>query len=283
MSYYVIAEFPGVNLGWVRLGGPGLGNLLFVWARAYVRALETGGELVAPIWHQIKVGPLIRREPDLRTYVDVFPFRPARAVWCEFRCRLLGRRIDRFEDASLHRRRLSCEVVTMGEMKFHDLESYVSEIFRALRGSARPSVPSSGDWRPEIAVHVRLGDYAEPDPSKPGGLTSTRLPIDWYLKAIHFVRDHFFSSKPAPVTVFSDGTNEELASLLAIEGVRRAPRATALSDIIAISNARYFISSQSTFSLWGVFFGESTVIMPRGLDPNRYFSRSFLAGRLVAL
>ena len=67
--------FEKYDLGVVRLLGPGLGNLLFPWARAVVACDRDGLTLIDPTWPSIKVGPLLRGEADLRFYGSLF--RPA--------------------------------------------------------------------------------------------------------------------------------------------------------------------------------------------------------------
>lgn len=278
---YVIARFPGMNLGWLRVGGPGLGNLLFVWARALVRATQTDADLVPPVWHQIKVGPLLRRERDLRTYVDVFPIRSANAVWAEWvRCRLTGRCVDRLDRAGSPEAGVTYEIVNDGRPCFHDLEPYRAEIRSALERAALPRARPRDDARPVIAVHVRLGDYAVGSGAAPRCQVNTRLPIDWYVLAVQRARASL-GSRDAPAVVFSDGTDSELAALLAMKNVKRAPRLPSLTDILQMSGAEVLICSHSTFSLWAAFFASGTVMLHSGVPLNDYFTNEFLRNRCV--
>lgn len=278
---YVVARFPGVDLGLVRLGGPGLGNLLFFWARALVRSIQTGAHLLPPVWHQIKVGPWIRREADKRSYFDVFPARPISAVWTEWvRCRLFGNRVLDLDASKAPPTKTEYEIVADGRPTFHDLEPHRDAIKAALLEAARPSVIPRAQDRPVIAVHVRLGDFARPAAPEARVETNTSLPIDWYLRAIEAARRHL-GSATAPVTVFSDGTDAELAKLASVDMVERARRATALSDIMKMSSASALICSNSTFSLWAIFLGQSLFFVPERFVETKFFSRSFVGGRLT--
>lgn len=281
---YVIAGFPGVDLGWIRLGGPGLGNLLFIWARALVRARQTGAELVSPVWHQIKFGPWLRGEADKRSYVDVFPLRSFAAVWTDVvRCRLLGRKVDQFTSCPMQVGGVEYEIVTDGRPCFHDLEPYREAICAALIKTVRRSaIPKEGE-SPGIAVHVRLGDFARPTPHSATVETNTSLPIGWYVEAITYCRKWLANSDDI-VTVFSDGTDRELAPLLALPRVQRLKTPTnALRDMMLMSRADILIMSYSTFSLWSAFIGQPTVITPVDLHARGFFTQHFVRQHVFSL
>ena len=55
-----------------RLGGAGLGNLLFPWARSLVYAKNNHSICISPTWRALKLGPLFRNEKDKRFYSDLF-------------------------------------------------------------------------------------------------------------------------------------------------------------------------------------------------------------------
>ena len=69
---YWYPRFDGVDLLGLRVGGPGLGNLLLTWARCHVKASAFGEPVIRPTWPQLKIGPLLRREADVRWYGDLF-------------------------------------------------------------------------------------------------------------------------------------------------------------------------------------------------------------------
>src|SRR5262245_16094370 len=54
----------------------GLGNRLFPWARCVIYAHLHALPVIAPSWVQMKVGPLVRGEIDLRLYHNLFHVNP---------------------------------------------------------------------------------------------------------------------------------------------------------------------------------------------------------------
>jgi hypothetical protein len=60
----------------VSLPKTGLANRLFPWARCKLFSLHSGARMLAPRWFQLKVGPLLRGETDLRNYSGMFRAAP---------------------------------------------------------------------------------------------------------------------------------------------------------------------------------------------------------------
>ena len=57
-----------IDIGFVRGPGPGFGNLLFPIGRALQEANIKNEVFVRPTMLNLKLGPFIRREKDLRLY-----------------------------------------------------------------------------------------------------------------------------------------------------------------------------------------------------------------------
>jgi hypothetical protein len=114
-------------------------------------------------------------------------------------------------------------------------------------------------FSPDVAIHVRLGDFVYDDPSR----GNTRIDLGWYIGILNRLREHLGVNS---VALFSDGTDEELAPLLSIEGVTRVTFGSSIADIIGLSCARIFIASGSTFSMWASYLGQMpTIWFPRRL------------------
>ena len=69
---FVFPKFSQGDHFGIRLGGPGLGNLLFPFARAIIYSNKNNIPLINPTWPNIKVGPVLRNERDKRFYIDLF-------------------------------------------------------------------------------------------------------------------------------------------------------------------------------------------------------------------
>ena len=70
MYHYPLLSSP--DLGFIRSPGPGFGNLLFPITRALQAAKIKEEVFVRPTMLNLKIGPLIRREKDLRLYNKEF-------------------------------------------------------------------------------------------------------------------------------------------------------------------------------------------------------------------
>lgn len=241
-----------------RLGGPGLGNLLFPWARAKLFARQYGYQFVAPTWPQLKVGPLLRGELDSRGYFSVFKAGPEevsglRRLWIL----LVRKRVP--EKASV--RAVSGDVVVISRStdNFSGLLGHSvflrHELMAILVTNRVPKLMQSCGSIYSIAVHVRYGDFLAVDPqvcNDYGG--NRRLPIEWYVAAVSAVRAHF--GEGTPVNVFSDARDEELSVLTELPGVRRILGNNAVEDMLLIAGHRVLIASGSTFSMWASFLGQ---------------------------
>src|ERR1035441_7562623 len=77
---YACVRFSKWDFGAFRWLGPGLGNLLFPWARFVLATKERGLTPIAPTWPAIKIGTLLRKELDARFYFGLFQAGPGHVV-----------------------------------------------------------------------------------------------------------------------------------------------------------------------------------------------------------
>jgi hypothetical protein len=246
------------DFGLVRAPGPGFGNLLFPIARAVIGQAEVGGDLVLPTMRQIKLGTFLRGERDKRTYGDLFRHRSVPEL-------------HRWGLAHLHRHfgsshRSPDQLFVYEGMgrQFHDLGANASLVERFLIQRSRLPPPTA---RYNLAIHIRLGDFAPADTMAPG--QNTRLPLDWYRAAYEAARRRLGNGRIRGV-VFSDEDPVELIKQLALDGCTPEPVGNALTSILALARADILIASRSTFSLWGRFLGDVPTIWPQGFDLAKY-------------
>ena len=276
MVVYAYPRFSKYDLGFVRLLGPGLGNLLFPWARCVI-ACRSGNLIpVAPTWPQIKIGPLLRCETDKRTYVGLFNPRNGEVSGLK-KMRLLIS-ATRVPEAMLSRATwVTGRVPTLVE--FTGMDGLFGPLFgeheftlEQLRAMTKPAILASVEQiRPQIGIHVRLGDFTLPrnDEERRKGRWSTRLPIDWYIHALQAVRMAAGCSLEAKV--FSDGSEKELRPLLALQGVARVTAGSSIADLLAMSRSKILIASGSTFSMWASYFGRMPTIWHPGQLRQRLY------------
>ena len=245
--------------GYARLGRYGLTHGLLAWARCAVWCEQTGAQMIAPFWFKPRIGPYLRRERDKRNYFLLF--HAGGQISGLRRLALLaklpkfpvgqgapaangGSGIMLFENALADNEKKSfAQVVDHGPF-------LRSRLLAITRRHHIPPAPAE----PFIAIHVRLGDFAEPSGKNAVG-NNVRLPIDWYADRLLSLRAALAVAVPA--VVFSDGSEEELAPLLRLAAVTRAPKAESVTDLLALGAGACVIGSASGFSLWGAFLGSA--------------------------
>lgn len=262
-----------------RFLGPGLGNLLFPWARALVHANRHGYQLITPTWPQVKLGTLIRRESDARMYSDLFIGHPSALSG--------SKRIRKLLNAPRIPELRAADARDGDIIEFRGMEGMFSsflqeqELIRGhLLAMTRPThlCGISFDFRNSISLHVRLGDFAvaESKNDLSSGKTNTRIPLAWYIDMVEGIRR--VKGDIIPAYVFSDGTDQELAPLTALSNCRRIGFGSAIADMLALSNANILVASGSTFSMWASYLGQPTTIWYPGqkkqdlcTEPRREF------------
>jgi len=264
---YIYTDLGGKDLCLLRVGGPGLGNLLFPWARGIVAANKYNATPIWPTWPQLKVGPYLRRERDKRNYTDTFVVSDQYCQGLEkVKCVL-----------SLRQQGVSEDVLNNGT---YDESNIV--VFSGMDGFFRPIINDhkivkselekivlpkhfsykAHDFANTISAHVRLGDFAEYDKNASGVTSNMKMPLEWYIDVINQVR----SNQSTRVLIFSDGSDDELQPLLEMPGIERADFGSAIADLLALSHSNIMISSNSTFSMWASYLGRMPVIRPNKLN-----------------
>lgn len=246
------------DLLFCRLGGPGLGNLLFPWARAKILAYQHGYCFVPPAWPQLKLGPLLRSELDGRSYFSLFRVLPTDVRGLRrLTVLLLGKKIPEHHHWTA---KAGDVVVTSGMGRlFTDILPYSEylhgELIAMQELNRLPELVHRLGASRAVAVHVRFGDFmaVNQEMSKQGD-ANRRQPIEWYVAAIDAVRSTI--GEDVSVNVFSDADDEELAPLLRLPRVCRVQGNSAIEDILLIARHRVLIASGSTFSMWASFLGQ---------------------------
>ena len=258
MRKYAYAFIGGFDLGFFRIGGHGLGNLLFPWARATIAVRDNGLMPVAPTWPQLKPGHFIRGESDYRTYRNLFCATPnsingLHKLW--LLCSAV--RESEFERyKSSHKRLFRSSIVKFTGMdrmfepflkehvflKEKLLEIVLPEHIKGLHGKHIRG----------IGLHVRRGDFC---------LASRAVPLSWYCDVVDALTIAIDDS--IEFSVFSDGTPEELAPLLKKKNVSLFSFGSSIADLLALSCCRGLVGTAgSTFSMWASFLGRMPTIWP---------------------
>jgi hypothetical protein len=247
----------------------GLANRLFPWARCCVYARKHKLPMLAPSWSQVKIGPLLRGERDLRTYHNLFQ-QPPHYIQGIRRMYLAktGRKLPEPEDLNIARAGSSAHQVVvfsgLGEY-FKPLNGWHEFLLQELRQVVRPlwQRRAAQYAAAPIALHVRRGDYAKPTSAedvKTKGLM--QVPLSWFIDSLQLIRQRL--GAPVKAVVASDGTAEELGPLLQLENVEQIVTGSAIGDLLALSQARLLLGSGSSFSAWAAFLGQMPALTHPG-------------------
>ena len=247
------------------LPNAGLGNKLFVWAKARIFSQMTGLPLAVTGWTQLQLGSFIRGG-DLRLYLNYF------------------KRVDEVGRRSRARAQKSFVVVrepslcsagvdrTRTIYEFSDVPPW-SDYFgdlRDFRDGVRDSLLSiltearkeelSRCKSPVVCVQVRMGDFRQLRTGENfASVGGTRTPMEYFKRIIDGVRE--IHGSILPVEVVSDGSAADLAELLSMPGVVMAPKRSKIADILVMARSQVLVpSAGSTFGYWAGFLGESAIV-----------------------
>ncbi|MFN0132647.1 MAG: hypothetical protein ACKVW3_08985 [Phycisphaerales bacterium] len=267
------------------VGRSGLGNMLFPWARAEVFRARHGIPMLAPQWTQPKIGPLLRREKDLRFYTGLFRsagyVRGLSRAWTLARAQRVpqdqaeafmaahgsGARASGAIHTSTGSRTTHVVVFKGWDGWFAGLESHRDLVARRLDDilSARVRALLAADpGEPVIAAHVRRGDKRTLPYRAPfTGDAGTTIADEWYIRAIESVRAAL--GENVPVRIFSDAHDGQIDSILRLPGVTRSPDAPSIVDILRMARARVLLTTAgSSFSAWSYYLGSMPTIFYPG-------------------
>ena len=243
MYHYPLLSSP--DLGFIRAPGPGLGNLLFPITRALQAAKIKEEIFVPPTMFNLKIGPLIRQEKNLRLYNKEFKKRGFRE-WLNF------------VRVNIYKNKVTFH---SGERNlFHDIkESRLLINNWLISNSIEKPINNSG----KIAVHIRRGDFNKSNNSD----LSSQIPTQWYLDTV----DRLLSKIDTEVILFSD-TKVSDDWLIFGSRVKLSQNLSACSNILSMSTADVLVASRSTFSLWSYFLSNQNTYLPKGLNLSKIIS-----------
>ncbi|MGC1396745.1 MAG: alpha-1,2-fucosyltransferase [Coleofasciculaceae cyanobacterium] len=270
-----------MQLVYPKLPRAGLGNMLFVWAKAILFSELNSFPVIAPSWNQLRIGPYLRNERDKRMYQHFFTNKNYVSRFSYLLTFLSNRElyynppIEKLDLSNLDQNSKTSIIYIFDKIPswnddFNDLKEHQKFIKQQLIATIRPTVFKTISERPapEIAIHVRRGDFKalKPDEKLTSDLAHARTPINWFINVLSVIRK--IAGYTIPVTIFSDGYDQELSELLSLPEVHRPLSSSALSDLFTMSRSKLLIaSSRSTFSAWASYLGQCpTVWHPAHFD-----------------
>ncbi|MDP2021673.1 MAG: alpha-1,2-fucosyltransferase [Hydrogenophaga sp.] len=248
LAFYPRLSTPDLHL--VRAPGPGLGNLLFPWARALMLAERDDGHLISPTWRNIKLGPILRRERDLRIYSDLFLHRHPRVLLSDLIIKLFpSEKID--EDEYLRNPRPALVVIEGTGRHFANLTGAGPLLRKRLTSMTLLPPKNRIDG---IAMHIRTGDFGEHIEAT--YRRNSRVAVSWFVEEAKWLRQQLGDQ---PITIFTDDSTGAVRQAFSrVHNLSFANSGTAIHDILMMASAKHIVCSNSTFSLWAAFLSEAT-------------------------
>jgi hypothetical protein len=255
------------KLAYAKLPSAGLGNLLFVWARACIFAKVNQCPLYTKGWSRLHIKTVLRGEKSYRFYGRYFI---KNNLLTDF-----NHSIDSMIFEKSYNMNPTVKVnpekntVYIFDQVPHWGNSF--EYIREERDFIKKSlfdmltqkiqVELDRHSPPQIAIHIRRGDFNDLsegiDFKKVGGY---KTPLDYFVNIINSVRKYI--NKSIEIQVFSDGTALELNPVLQLENVRLVETKYDITDLLLMSKSKLLItSSGSSFSYWAGFLSEAAVII----------------------
>jgi hypothetical protein len=248
-----------------RLPNAGLGNKLFIWAKAYMFSQLNGIPLRVTGWLQLQRGSVLHGL-DFRLYWNYFK-----------RVDEAGRRTKRYaarhyrviQEPAVERRDIDPGViyeyfrVPHWSDYFGDFIEYRDQVRDALLEILTDArVRELGRHKPPvIAANIRMGDFKNLQPNTDfAKVGNVRTPLGYFRGLIENIRR--LHGTPLPVEIVTDGSARELGELLELPNVSMAPGRSKIVDILMMSRSKILLTSAgSTFSYWAGFLGKCALIM----------------------
>jgi len=248
------------DLWFMRVAGHGLGNCFYTYFHAVALAEGCGAVVVAPPWFSLKIGPLLRGERSKRFYWRMFrPFdgeihgaRKLLTLLRSYRKRVIVKVGESTPPTVVSG---TLNFVVSSNFTFRGLHTHRSIIRNRLLGTVNDPVPANHRWGAGgyIAIHVRLGDFAEAAAHSlvNNAEPNLRIPMIWYVNLTRALRQHY---RDKPIYIFSDGDDEMLRPILEL-GATLYRSGSDMTDLLAMAGASILVGSNSTYSRWAAFLG----------------------------
>lgn len=252
-----------------RLGGHGLGNLLFPFARAVVTSNKYNIPIINPTWFQIKPGSYLRNENDKRTYHNIFNPYPNSIKGYNKLIKIIShKKIDEVyffnnQDKYIHNNKDICITFEGVLSSFEGIKKNHVEVKNAIYSIVNKNNIPDLDSINFIAIHIRLGDFR---------ISNSQTNPSFFINILEQIRA---VNKTVDIQVFTDGNKEEIKYILDKYNARKVFYGSSIADMLAMSKSSLLIASKSsTFSQWASYLGRMSTIWPIETNTDPIFIES---------
>lgn len=244
----------------------GLGNRLLVWAKALVFSYLNNTPLYIIGLNKLHIGPLLRNEKSKRFYLSNFRLRVPIKDYLVYIVFNKNKALIEPPISKLQKSNRKTLVIFNGVPHYSDyfagLKPYRNFIKEELfKIASRKTLDKYFNSEiPYIGIHIRMGDFRKVDKVEDvNKIGLARTPLYYFIDCINKIRSKY--KKNIPVTIFSDGYEDELKEILTLDNVKLFNTENDLADLLVLSKSKIIIVSEgSTFSYWAGFLSEASII-----------------------
>jgi hypothetical protein len=240
----------------------GLGNKMFSWASGAIFAKVNNAKHEVYGLTRIHLGPWYRNEKSKRLYRNLFTnerfFKP-------FFLNL--NKVNYVGQSNCNQIVNSSGYYIFNEIPhwsnyFETIKNHRPFLLKYLDETLNPLIKKKVKQlsSPEIAVHIRLGDFKDANTKNQFELNGgIRTPIDYFINTIHRIRS--FCGYNIPVTIFTDGSAVEIKELFNLENITMAEANADMVQLLHMSKSKLIIlSATSTYGKWAGFLSDAIII-----------------------
>lgn len=251
-----------------KLPNTGLGNQLFPLMKAMIHGQMTNQKVRVCNYLQFKIGPYLRREKSKRKYSAYFTFQ--KGYFDDLATRITLHSLIKKGKVVINpplnlqtSQSVLFDAIPHWDNYFEGLKDYRPMVKKIFFEILQPAVLENyhGLSSPAIGVHIRMGDFRKlregEDFKKLGAV---RTPEAYFTDVIRKLRVLYKTD--LPITVFTDGYQEELPELFRLPNVHVPQPNTDIGDMLHLSKSKIIVTSAgSTFSYWAGFLSDAPVIL----------------------
>lgn len=255
-----------------KLPKAGLGNQLFPLMHAQLFARLNGLPVIVTGYHQLKLGPYLRKEKSKRRYSGYFNFQKnvigeyvdqLRIIFLKKKYTAVYEpEVRKLKEDELSNRAFIFEKLPTYHHYFKQYKDHREAVKQLLYGMLNPWITREVEnaMAPVIGVHIRMGDFRKLNEGEVFKGGHVRTPEHYFIDIINTIRE--VNGKDLPVSVFTDGYPDEFKALLNIGNIKIVEGNTDIVDLLLLSKSSVIVSSTgSTFSYWAGFLSEAPIIM----------------------
>lgn len=245
------------SLVFVKFPRYGLGNLMLLWANAFIFSHLNSLPFLTSPWWGINFGSWFRKEKNKRFYYGYFKSSSIIEFIKYFFILLFAKKFrnnlfskqDNNNDNSVV---FYYNSLIFSNQMFLDILPYRDilkrEILNLLKVDLRNQYFGMSHY--DIGIHIRRGDFV---------LTDQATSIDYFITVLKIIRESIRSNLKA--RIFSDAYDHELIQIISLDGVSRSSNTEDILDLLELSKCNIIVMSKSsTFSYWAGFLSSGLVI-----------------------